>query len=337
MNVMRLEEPAEQQRDDAPVEDAVDSEPRAEEEQGGDALEPQDRDDAATAGSSLEPPPREHDDSPDSDALELFMRDIRRIALLRPEEEIALARRVARGDLEAKQRMIESNLRLVISIAKPYRGQGLPFLDLIQEGTLGLMRAVEKFDASKGFRFSTYASWWVRQAVGRALADKARTIRVPANVVLQLNHVARAERRLRTDLAREPTAAEIAGLTGLDVDKVVTLRRCAQTPVSLEQPVGDEGASVLGDLLCDDDAPSPFDCAAEGVHAEVVRSLVATLDERERRVLTLRYGLGGQEPCSTTEVGRQLNVSGQRIRQIESRSLEKLERIATARGLRDTL
>ncbi|HWC25926.1 MAG TPA: sigma-70 family RNA polymerase sigma factor [Solirubrobacteraceae bacterium] len=275
-------------------------------------------------------------EAPDALALNLLLRDIRGVALLRPEEEISLAERVARGDLDAKQRMVAANLRLVVSIAKRYRGQGVPFLDLIQEGTLGLIRAVEKFDADKGFRFSTYATWWVRQALGRALADKSRTIRVPINVVAQLNGVVRAEHRLRVEHGREPTAEEVAEATGLDAEKVVALRRWAQPPVSLEQPIGDDGGSVLGDLL-PDDGPSPFECAASGAADELVRGLLATLDERERRVLELRYGLGGREPCSTTEIGRQLNLSGQRIRQLESRSLEKLERIATARELREAL
>ena len=275
-------------------------------------------------------------EAPDADALDLLLRDIRRVALLRPEEEVALARRVALGDLEAKQRMVAANLRLVVSIAKRYRGQGLPFLDLIQEGTLGLIRAVEKFDADKGFRFSTYATWWIRQAVGRALADTSRTIRVPTNVAMELNTLGTAERRLRLEHGREPTTQEVADVSGIKADRVVALRAWAQAPVSLEQPIGDDGASVLGDLL-PDDRPSPFECAAAGVAGEAIRWLLTTLDERERRVLELRYGLGGQEPCSTTEIGRQLNVSGQRIRQLESRSLEKLERIASARRLRETL
>ena len=272
----------------------------------------------------------------DTDVLELFLRDIRRVALLRPAEEVDLARRVADGDLRAKQQMVAANLRLVVSIAKRYRGQGLPLPDLIQEGALGLIRAAEKFDADKGFRFSTYATWWIRQALGRALNDKSRTIRVPANVVSQLKAVADAERRLRDEHEGEPTPQEIAELTGIEPDKVVALRGWAQTPVSLEQPLGDDGASVLGDLL-PDDTPSPFEHVAAGVDGDIVRWLLGMLDDRERRVLELRYGLNGTEPCSTTEVGRQLNFSGQRIRQIEVRSLEKLQRIATARDLREAL
>ena len=279
---------------------------------------------------------RVDDEAHDAEALRLLLRDIRRVALLRPEEEIALARRVARGDRDAKQRMVTANLRLVVSIAKRYRGQGLPFLDLIQEGTLGLIRAVEKFDPGKGFRFSTYATWWIRQALGRALNDKSRTIRIPANVVAELNDLAKAERRLRVERGREPTLQEVADVSAIKAERVIALRSWAQAPVSLEQPTGDDGGAVLGEQLADD-GPSPFDCAAAGLAGSAIRWLLATLDDRERRVLELRYGLYGHEPCSTTEIGRRFNVSGQRIRQLEVRSLEKLERIARARELREEL
>ena len=283
--------------------------------------------------------PRDHQADGDgaTDALELFLRDIRSISLLRPDEEIALARRVGRGDLCAKERMIEANLRLVVSIAKRFRNQGLPFLDLIQEGTIGLIRAVEKFDPDKGFRFSTYATWWIRQAISRALSDKARTIRIPVSLGDQLKAVVAAQRQLLGTHGREPTPQEIAELTGLDARQVVALRIWAQSPVSLEQPVGDDGNSVLGEFIADEHEPTVFERASAEVYVEAVRRMLQTLNERERRVLELRYGLAGEEPCTATEVSRRFNVSRERIRQIESRSLSKLEQLAASRALREQL
>jgi RNA polymerase primary sigma factor len=270
-----------------------------------------------------------------TDSLQLFLKDIGKVRLLTAQEEVDLARRIERGDLDAKQKMVESNLRLVVSIAKNYRNQGLPFLDLIQEGTLGLVRAAEKFDYRKGFKFSTYATWWIRQAIARALADKARTIRIPVHVVEKLNKIGRAERKLVTELGREPTADEIAEVTGIDPEEVDSIKRSAQAPVSLEKPVGDEEESEFGQFIADERAESPYERAAEILTKEALREALENLSYRERRVLELRYGLGGEHPRTLDEVGRTFNVTRERIRQIENQSLKKLQSLAEAQKLRD--
>ncbi len=270
-----------------------------------------------------------------TDSLQLFLKDIGKVRLLTAQEEVDLARRIERGDLDAKQKMVESNLRLVVSIAKNYRNQGLPFLDLIQEGTLGLVRAAEKFDYRKGFKFSTYATWWIRQAIARALADKARTIRIPVHVVEKLNKIGRAERKLVTELGREPTAEEIADVTGIEPEEVDSIKRSAQAPVSLEKPVGDEEESEFGQFIADERAESPYERAAEILTKEALREALENLSYRERRVLELRYGLGGEHPRTLDEVGRTFNVTRERIRQIENQSLKKLQSLAEAQKLRD--
>src|SRR4051794_17626440 len=272
---------------------------------------------------------------PSLDSLRLYLRSIGRVPLLTATEEVELAKRIERGDMGAKQLMIEANLRLVVSIAKGYLGRGLPFLDLIQEGSLGLIRAVEKFDYRRGYKFSTYATWWIRQAVSRAIADKGRTIRIPVHMVEKLNKVVHAERQLVQTLGREPSPEEIGAELGMGLQEVRDVLRMAQQPVSLEKPVGDEEESELGDFVEDEQAESPFDCAAENLRRENVRGALDALPEREREVLSLRFGLTGRQPLTLEEVGREFNVTRERIRQIETHTLKKLEALPEAQRLRD--
>jgi RNA polymerase primary sigma factor len=270
-----------------------------------------------------------------TDSLQLFLKDIGKVDLLTAAQEVELAKRIERGDHRAKQEMVEANLRLVVSIAKRYRNQGLPFLDLIQEGTIGLVRAAEKFDYRKGFKFSTYATWWIRQAVARALADKARTIRMPVHVVEKLNKIARAERKLRAELGREPLAYEIGKELELTADEVEQIRRSAQAPVSLEKPVGDEEESEFGHFITDESAPAPDEAAETSFRKEALTKVLGMLSPRERAVLELRYGLDGKPPRTLDEVGRTFNVTRERIRQIENQSLKKLRALADSQKLRD--
>jgi RNA polymerase primary sigma factor len=270
-----------------------------------------------------------------TDSLQLFLKDIGKVPLLTAAKEVELAKRIERGEHEAKQAMVEANLRLVVSIAKRYRNQGLPFLDLIQEGTIGLVRAAEKFDYRKGFKFSTYATWWIRQAVARAIADKGRTIRMPVHVVEKLNRIMRSERKLRAELGREPTPPEIARDVEMTLDEVEQIRRSAQIPVSLEKPVGDDDESEFGHFLADESAPLPDELAETTLQREALRSILGALSERERMVLELRYGLDGQQPRTLDEVGRAFNVTRERIRQIEHQGLKKLRALADAQRVRD--
>jgi RNA polymerase primary sigma factor len=270
-----------------------------------------------------------------TDTLQLFLKDIGKVPLLTAAQEVELSKRIERGDHSAKQAMVEANLRLVVSIAKRYRNQGLPFLDLIQEGTIGLVRAAEKFDWRKGYKFSTYATWWIRQAVARAIADKGRTIRMPVHVVEKLNKINRSERKLRAELAREPTAAEIAADLDLPLEEVEHIKRSAQTPVSLEKPVGDEDESEFGHFLTDESEPLPDEAAEVALRRDALRSILGALSPRERQVLELRYGLDGRQPRTLDEVGRAFNVTRERIRQIEHQSLKKLRALADAASVRD--
>ena len=272
---------------------------------------------------------------PSLDSLRLYLRAIGQVDLLTAQQEVELAKRIERGDMLAKRQMVEANLRLVVSIAKGYLGRGLSFLDLIQEGSLGLIRAVEKFDYRRGYKFSTYATWWIRQAVTRAIADKARTIRIPVHMVEKLNRVAHVERQLVQKLGREPEPAEIAGELRWPVSDVRDILRVAQLPVSLEKPVGDEDESELGDFVADDAVLEPFEEASEHLQKEGVRKALDALPERERQVIELRYGLSGAEPLTLEEVGRAFGVTRERIRQIENNTLKKLKRLPEAQMLRE--
>jgi RNA polymerase primary sigma factor len=272
---------------------------------------------------------------PSLDSLRLYLRSIGRVDLLTAEQEVILARRIERGDMQAKQQMIEANLRLVVSIAKSYLGRGLTFLDLIQEGSMGLIRAVEKFDYRRGYKFSTYATWWIRQAVTRAIADKGRTIRIPVHMVEKLNKVVHVERQLVQQLGREPTPDEIALELETTVREVRDVMRMAQQPISLEKPIGEEEESELGDFVEDQTAESPFELAADRLRRENLRRALAALPEREREVIEMRFGLTGERPYTLEEVGRAFNVTRERIRQIENHTLKKLEALPEAQRLRD--
>jgi RNA polymerase primary sigma factor len=271
----------------------------------------------------------------DLDPLQLFLKDISKVRLLTAGQEVALAKRIERGDLRAKEAMVEANLRLVVSIAKKYRNRGLPFLDLIQEGTIGLVRAVEKFDHRRGFKFSTYATWWIRQAVDRALADKARTIRLPVHKVARLNQIRHSARILRARLYRDPTPAEIAKEVGLPMEEVEVILRIAQTPVSLQSPVGDEDDCELGHLLADKELPLPEDAAQSVSRTAALTDCLDSLDDRQRTVLELRYGLDGGHARTLDEISVVFSVTRERIRQIEKQSLAKLAALAEAQQLRN--
>ena len=274
---------------------------------------------------------------PSLDSLRLYLREIGKVPLLTADQEVTLAKRIERGDMGAKTAMTEANLRLVVSIAKGYLGRGLSFLDLIQEGSLGLIRAVEKFDYRKGYKFSTYATWWIRQAVTRAIADKARTIRIPVHMVEKLNKVVHIERQLVQRLGREPSPEEIAEELEMTTEEVREILRMSQLPISLEKPIGEEEDSSLGDFVEDEQAESPFDTAQLSLRREDVEMALNALPRREREVIELRYGLLGGEPRTLEEVGRAFGVTRERIRQIENNTLKKLEHLPEAQALRDAV
>ena len=269
------------------------------------------------------------------DPVRMYLREIGRIPLLTFDEELDLAKRILEGDEDAKQKLAESNLRLVVSIAKKYVGRGMLFLDLIQEGNMGLIKAVEKFDYTKGFKFSTYATWWIRQAITRAIADQARTIRIPVHMVETINKLIRTSRHLLQQLGREPSPEEIAQEMEIPVEKVVEIQKIAQDPVSLETPIGEEDDSHLGDFIQDDDSPAPQDSAAYTMLREQLEEVMNTLTPREAKVLKLRFGLEDGKSRTLEEVGREFKVTRERIRQIEAKALRKLRHPSRSKKLRD--
>jgi RNA polymerase primary sigma factor len=272
---------------------------------------------------------------PSLDSLRLYLRTIGRVPLLSADEEVALAKRIERGDIAAKQHMVEANLRLVVSIAKGYVGRGLTLLDLIQEGSLGLIRAVEKFDYRRGYKFSTYATWWIRQAVTRSLADKGRTIRIPVHMVERLNKLIHTERRLIQQLGREPSVSELADELECSAREVRDVLRVAQQPISLEKPVGEEDDTALADFIEDVSAESPFEIASEALRREGVMRVLSVLPAREREVIEMRYGMIGGRSRTLEEVGRAFNITRERVRQIENRTLKKLQTLPDAQQLRE--
>ena len=278
-----------------------------------------------------------NDNAAMDDPVKVYLKEIGRVPLLTPEEEIELAIRISEDDQEAKKRLAEANLRLVVSIAKRYVGRGMQFLDLIQEGNLGLIKAVEKYDYSKGFKFSTYATWWIRQAITRAIADQARTIRIPVHMVETINRLIRTSRQLLQELGREPTPEEIAEKMEMPVERVREIMKISQDPVSLETPIGEEEDSHLGDFIQDDHVQVPVDAATYTLLHEQLMEVLDTLTEREQKVLRLRFGLDDGRPRTLEEVGRQFNVTRERIRQIEAKALRKLRHPSRSKKLKDYL
>ena len=274
---------------------------------------------------------------PTDDPVRMYFKEIGKVPLLTAEEERELAIRIEQGDEEAKKKLCESNLRLVVSIARRYLNRGLSFLDLIQEGNLGLIKAVEKFDYTKGYKFSTYATWWIRQAITRSIADQARTIRIPVHMVETINKLIRISRQLLQEYGREPTSEEIAKEMGISVEKVREIKKISQDPVSLETPIGEEEDSHLGDFIPDEDIPSPVDAAAYSMLQKQLREVLDTLSEREKKVLILRFGLDDGRPRTLEEVGREFNVTRERIRQIEAKALRKLRHPSRSKKLKDYL
>jgi RNA polymerase primary sigma factor len=271
------------------------------------------------------------------DPVRMYLKEIGRVPLLTAEEEIELAKRMEQGDEEAKKKLAEANLRLVVSIAKRYVGRGMLFLDLIQEGNLGLIKAVEKFDYGKGFKFSTYATWWIRQAITRAIADQARTIRIPVHMVETINKLIRVSRQLLQELGRDPTPEEIAAAMEIPVERVREIQKVAQEPVSLETPIGEEEDSHLGDFIEDEDAPAPAEAASYILLKEQLESVLDTLTPREEKVLRLRFGLDDGRSRTLEEVGQEFGVTRERIRQIEAKALRKLRHPSRSRKLKDYL